>query len=136
MNSRKTTGKLGEDIATNYLINKSYKIIERNYWQPWGEIDIVAVHRDGTLVFFEVKAIRQSGIKEFGDSGSEIRPEDNLTKAKLRKLQRTCQLYAGSHRELAGERGWRIDLLAIDILNNDLTYKSTSYNIRHYENVC
>lgn len=35
------TGNLGEEIAANFLRNKGFKIVERNYWRKWGEIDIV-----------------------------------------------------------------------------------------------
>lgn len=34
-------GKIGENIACEYLKNKGYKIIERNFRRKWGEIDIV-----------------------------------------------------------------------------------------------
>jgi putative endonuclease len=60
---RKLTGKRGEDIAIAYLKGRGYRIVERNYKCPLGEIDIVA--RDGDeIVFVEVKS-RKS--EEFGD---------------------------------------------------------------------
>jgi putative endonuclease len=47
-------GKQGEDIASSYLANKGYEIIERNFHSQQGEIDVVA--KDGKfLVFVEVK---------------------------------------------------------------------------------
>ena len=48
-------GKLGEDMAVNYLLSKGYKILSRNYRYKTGEIDIIARERD-ILVFLEVKA--------------------------------------------------------------------------------
>lgn len=60
---RKRTGKKGEDIACAYLKSRGYRIVERNYRCPFGEIDIVA--RDGdAIVFVEVKS-RKS--EEYGD---------------------------------------------------------------------
>ena len=48
-------GKLGEKIAKDYLINIGYKIIELNYTNKIGEIDIIAL--DGNvLTFVEVKS--------------------------------------------------------------------------------
>ena len=47
-------GKLGEDIAVNYLINKGYQILERNWRSGHKEIDIIALDGD-TLVAVEVK---------------------------------------------------------------------------------
>ncbi len=47
-------GKLGEEIAVNYLLEKGYEILERNWRNRHKEIDIVAL--DGEeLVVVEVK---------------------------------------------------------------------------------
>lgn len=51
----KQVGDYGEDIARNYLISKNYKIIDSNYRNRYGEIDIICFHRD-ILVFIEVKS--------------------------------------------------------------------------------
>ena len=47
-------GKLGEDLAVEYLINKGYHILERNWRSGHKEIDIIALDGD-TLVAVEVK---------------------------------------------------------------------------------
>ena len=61
------TGRLGEDIAVNYLRSAGYGIIERNYRCVFGEIDIVA--RDGkTLVFVEVRSRKTDRYGEPGES--------------------------------------------------------------------
>jgi putative endonuclease len=60
---RKRTGKKGEDIACADLKSRGYRIVERNYRCPLGEIDIVAKDGD-VIVFVEVKS-RKS--EEFGD---------------------------------------------------------------------
>ena len=50
----KDIGNIGEERACEYLAQKGFKIIERNYHSQQGEIDIVA--KDGEfLVFVEVK---------------------------------------------------------------------------------
>ena len=54
MNSKQETGKIGEEIAKNYLERKGYKIIERNFRCRQGEIDIIAMY-SGKLIFVEVK---------------------------------------------------------------------------------
>ena len=51
------TGKSGELIAKEYLINKGYNILETNYRNKIGEIDIIAMDGD-ILVFLEVKTRR------------------------------------------------------------------------------
>lgn len=49
-----TTGKEGEYIAKKYLISKDYVILETNYRNKIGEIDLIAREND-ILVFAEVK---------------------------------------------------------------------------------
>lgn len=47
-------GKSGEEEAVNFLKEKGYKILKRNYRSKLGEIDIIAKDRD-TFCFIEVK---------------------------------------------------------------------------------
>ena len=47
-------GKLGEDLAVEYLIKKGYQILERNWRSGHKEIDIIALF-DETLAIVEVK---------------------------------------------------------------------------------
>ncbi len=51
---RHETGKIGEDLATKYLENLGYTIVERNFVAKQGEIDIIAKDKQ-ELVFVEVK---------------------------------------------------------------------------------
>jgi putative endonuclease len=51
---RKLLGKDGEDRAARFLTKQGYRILERNYRTPSGEIDIIALH-EGEVVFIEVK---------------------------------------------------------------------------------
>lgn len=126
MNHKSIIGKQGEDVAAEYLGSKGYEILFRNKSWKWGELDIVAKAPDKTLVFVEVKTMSQS---KSANTVQDLKPEDNLTSAKLRKLQRTAQLFAGHHPELINdEMGWRIDLLAICLTDN-------SHTVKHYENI-
>jgi putative endonuclease len=53
--TNKFTGRNGENIAKNYLVEKGYKILETNRrFSRICEIDIIATDKD-TLVFCEVK---------------------------------------------------------------------------------
>jgi putative endonuclease len=127
------TGKKGERLACKYLEKNGYRILDRNYWKPWGEIDIVAQAKNKTLVFVEVKAMRQSNpeiYEKFTTNIAELTPEDNLTSFKLKKIQRTARGFVTHSRELVDEeKGWRIDLIAISL------YRSGEFNLRHYENL-
>ena len=127
--SKSETGKLGEDIATEYLRNKKYRVVERNLREKWGELDIIAISPDRTLVFVEVKTIEYQTPIFDNEDISLISPEENLTKSKLDKVQRTALLYAGSHPELIlDKRGWRIDLISVRVFDG-------KHRIDHFENI-
>lgn len=126
MSLKSELGKEGENFAGEYLVNKGYKIIERNFRKPWGELDIITIAPDKTLVFIEVKTLRQAQDKQ---SKEQLSPEDQMTKAKLKKFKRAASLYAGHQQELVKDgKGWRLDLIA-------LLWDGENFKTKHYENV-
>ncbi len=52
-------GIAGEQLVADYLQQKGFTILERNYYKRFGEIDIIA-KKDSVLAFVEVKTRRQS----------------------------------------------------------------------------
>jgi len=130
-------GQIGENVACKYLLNNKYKIIDRNYRETWGEIDIICKDRNGVLVFVEVKALKAAN----NVSREGLMPEDNLSRSKLEKIKRTAYLYANNHPELINDnKGWQIDLIAIEINcsnpeNFDLKELLGHCRIRHYGNI-
>jgi putative endonuclease len=55
--SRKSLGRLGEQLAADHFERLGWSILERNYQTRLGELDLVALD-GGTLVFAEVKTCR------------------------------------------------------------------------------
>jgi putative endonuclease len=53
-NGKQLLGKEGERIAERYLLKKGYKLVERNYRCPSGELDLIVLDRR-VVVFVEVK---------------------------------------------------------------------------------
>lgn len=103
------SGKLGEDLAVSYLKKLGYKIISRNFRIRGGEIDIVAIDGD-VLVYVEVKT-RTS--HQFGY------PEESITKAKIKFLERSAKFYRNNKKNLFRlPKLERIDVLAVDFSNN------------------
>ena len=51
---KKLLGRIGEKKAAKFLRKKGYKILERNYTNKIGEVDLIALYGD-LLVFIEVK---------------------------------------------------------------------------------
>lgn len=97
------TALIGEEYASKFLIKKGYKIIERNFRERFGEIDIVAKEGD-TLVFVEVKTRKSS---QFGS------PLEAITPWKLRSVIKTAQYYKLTHPSLPDRL--RIDAVAIKL---------------------
>ena len=103
-------GKIGEDLACEYLSGKGYAIIERNYLKKWGEIDIVA--RKGKVIhIIEVKSVTH-----VTNSGG-YRPEDNMHPWKLQRLSRAVQSYL-LNRNVSDETDWQFDLVTVRIDTN------------------
>jgi len=53
MNKREI-GKIGEEIAKDYLEKNGIKIIDKNYFSKYGEIDLIGFE-NRTIIFIEVK---------------------------------------------------------------------------------
>jgi putative endonuclease len=109
--------RFGEEIATKYLKDKDYKIIDRNFRKGYGEIDIISV-KDNVLVFVEVKT-RTTSLY-----GGAI---EAISYSKLQKLIRTCEYYKMLHQNLPD--AMRIDAILIDLGNGK------AKNIQHIENI-
>ncbi len=108
-------GFLTESMAAQALINKGYEIIERNFSNRFGEIDIIARDKD-TVVFVEVKA--KTGV-EFG------LPEEMITSGKLSKIRHMATIYTDGKPIRC-----RIDVVAIVVNTQHEIVRLT-----HYENV-
>ncbi|MFH1161748.1 MAG: YraN family protein [Candidatus Jorgensenbacteria bacterium] len=122
---RSVLGQLGEEAAARYLSQKKYRIIVRNFRRSFGELDIVAMAPDKTLVFVEVKTTTPGRFK----------PEDQMTKAKLTKFKRAASLYAGAHQKLIKDKkGWRLDLVAL-VYESACAGRPAGFRVRHYENI-
>jgi len=107
-NLRKKVGRIGEGIASQFLERKGFKILERNYRKPWGEIDIIAEKND-SVRFVEVKTVSRESIPD-GSREMDYRPEEMVDSRKLKKLARTACLYM----EQKGDpREFQIDVVGV-----------------------
>lgn len=73
-------GHLAEHRACLYLENLGFKIIVRNFYTRYGEIDIIAIDNN-TLHFIEVK------------SGNSFHPSYNLTNRKLERILKSVDIF-------------------------------------------
>lgn len=114
-------GMKGEDMAERFLMENGYKILERNVRMRCGEIDIVCLARDGTLVFVEVKTMRESN--------NGLVPEDQMSNSKRMKFERVASIYANQSSHVREDKGWQLDLVCIAI------GEGRPPTIRHYKNI-
>ncbi len=81
--SNKTLGSYGEFLARQYLQAQGYQILEENFRNKIGEIDLIA--RDGkTVCFVEVKT---------RDSLDQGQPYEAVNAWKIRKLSQMAASY-------------------------------------------
>ncbi|OIP75934.1 MAG: hypothetical protein AUK06_01010 [Parcubacteria group bacterium CG2_30_36_18] len=123
MNS-KQVGNWGERIAEDYLRDKGYQILDRNYsfripGNPQkGEIDVIA-QKSGIISFIEVKTLR--------GRVALINPEEKVDFGKQRKLVKTSESWL-MKKKIPLDTKWQIDVIAIIIKPNK------KVEISHFEN--
>lgn len=94
-------GQEGEAVAARHLKKCGYKILERNYRNSIGEIDIIASDSD-TIVFVEVKTRRND---RFGD------PKWAVTFRKQQKISMVALSYLKEFR--MSDRKARFDVVTV-----------------------
>lgn len=114
-------GKNGEELALEFLKNKGFSLIETNYENKIGEIDLIMTDKDW-LVFVEVKL-------KVGDRFGT--PEEMINKRKIFQVRKVAESYLVLENKIAKNfKKYRIDAVCI-VLNEDLTIQ----RINHYENI-
>ncbi|MBX2867356.1 MAG: YraN family protein [Acidiferrobacterales bacterium] len=95
-------GKAAEEFAEKLLIEKGFRLLERNYFCKGGELDLVMMDRD-ELVFVEV---RYRGGNAFVDGG------ESVDRHKQRKLRIAAESWLSAHESITF-RGCRFDVMSI-----------------------
>lgn len=118
-------GKIGENIARTFLIQRGFTIKNTNERFRFGEIDIVA-EKDNLLHFIEVKSVK---VKDtYNIKLLRIQPEENLTFWKKFKFKRAINLYL-NHNEIKNKK-IQIDLVCIYV--NEETREG---RVKFFENI-
>lgn len=108
-----SVGKIGEQIAVYFLVQKGFKIVEKNVNRKWGELDIVVKKKmrgEWRFHIIEVKTVSKSV------AFARMHPAENLTQSKLKKLERTSILYCQEN----NIENWQLDAVLVwfDKVNN------------------
>jgi putative endonuclease len=115
--NKELLGRWGEKRCEKFLKHKGLKTLTRNFSCKTGEIDLVMVDSDGTLVFVEVKTRAN---EDFSPSESAV------TKAKKTRMLRTARYFLATNE--IEDRPYRFDVVTIVLGEKDPA------QIRHYEN--
>ena len=100
-NQKIQLGKIGENVAVDFLETQGYKILQRNFRNKLGEVDIIAKDRD-TICFIEVKTRTTDA---FGS------PLESVTVAKQRKIIYLAMSYLKSQER--DEANVRFDVVSV-----------------------
>lgn len=115
------TGRKGESIASNFLMENGFSLLEKNFRTRFGEIDLIMTDKN-TLVFVEVK------LKRGADFGS---PEEMIDKRKVHQIRITAEMFLLKNKDIKEKFGsFRIDAVCI-VLDE---WGEVS-RINHYENI-
>ncbi len=104
---RKILGMAGEREAVRFLKKNGCRIIETNYRNRLGEIDVIALDGD-VIVFAEVKT---------REKGGPVSPKEAVTLRKQRKMVKVAESWLKEMKK-TGSRA-RFDVIAILSENND-----------------
>jgi putative endonuclease len=89
---RQNLGQTGEALAADFLKNKGYKILKKNFRYRHTELDIICRDKD-TLVFVEVKSVR---VPAFGSG------EERISYQKKHNIIKTAYAYLRYRSDLIG----------------------------------
>ena len=114
---RRLLGRWGERRCEKFLKRKGLKTLTRNFSCKSGEIDLVMVDTDRTIVFVEVKTRAD---ESFSPS------EAAITSSKKSKMIRTARYFLATNE--IEDRPLRFDVVTL------ILGKKGPVQIRHYEN--
>jgi putative endonuclease len=106
-------GAVGEFDASEYLRKKGYKILEKNYKNNFGEIDIIAMDKK-TIVFVEVK---MRATLKFG------RPSEAVDERKQYKIRSVASFYLLRNRK--SDSPCRFDV--IEVVGNEINHIENAF---------
>lgn len=110
-------GAQAESLVAHSLEQQGFKIIERNYKKPCGEIDLIALNAD-FIVFVEVKM----------RSNYYFDLDQLITPSKQRKIMNTASIYLAANNY--HDKSCRFDVALVEIENNQprITYLSDAFS--------
>ncbi len=128
----RSTGNTGENLATAYLKEKGYQILERNFHTRFGEIDIIC-----SPLSFRPESQRSGGITPIPIIFVEVKtkitnkfgyPEEMVNRNKLSKVSKMAEIYLT-------QKGLNNKLCRIDVIAIILNANGSLQSLNHHENL-
>jgi len=119
LSDQKLLGRWGERRCERFLKRKGLKKLAGNFSCKTGEIDLIMVDTDGSIVFVEVRTKARREQESFSS------PEETVTYPKRVKLLRTARYFLAAHK--IEDRPYRFDVVSI------VLGRTGRPQIRHYE---
>jgi len=113
---QKNLGKIGEDLAIDFLKSHSFLVLEKNFRSKFGEIDIIS-EKNHCLYFIEVKT--RSNV-EHG------KPFESVNKRKIYHIKKAAHYYLLKNKF----EGYKLKVAVFSIL-----IEGEKVNIKFWENI-
>jgi putative endonuclease len=115
---RQLTGKQGERLAEQYLIQQGYVIVERNWRCRSGELDIIA-RKDQLLIIVEVRT--RKSLLQYGH------PIESVKRRKQQQVRKTSEVYVTMMKQTKYQ-------IRFDVITVILTKEGVLLEINHITN--
>ena len=109
----RAAGASAEALASQYLVHKGFRVLDRNFTVKGGEIDLVCDDA-GTLVFVEVRSRKGS---RYGT------PAETISATKRRRIILAARLYLLMRK--IEDRACRFDVIAVE--GGEITHLSDAF---------
>jgi putative endonuclease len=111
MDPRQRLGRAGEDLVSNRLRSRGWRVIERNARTRYGELDLIAMTPDRRLVFVEVKTRRANSMR------GPATPAESVGPAKARRIRRLAAAWLQANPGI-GASAIRFDVAGVEVAAN------------------
>lgn len=121
-NRRAHIGSLGEDVAEQYVISLGWVVLERNWRNRYGELDLIAA--DGSIVV--IVEVKTRASRTFEDPVMAVTPD------KLVRMRRLARMWLATQ-----DRRWsqiRFDVISVR-LDQSAPDDLASARVRHHSGV-
>ena len=101
---RQAIGRLGEDIACDFLTSRGHTILERNWRYGHLEVDVISFDSEG-IHFVEVKTRKKS---------IQAPPQENVDLLKQKRIAKAAAWYLKTSQKIPwGDRECMFDIFAV-----------------------